>query len=215
MSEKTAATAEAAAPAGKPSKSDQAAKPAKNAKAPQKKGVNLIFILIPVALVAAIVLAVALPPTRGMLAQGPLKPLFARFEKAPAGKGATVNADPAAAAKRLSDTVESDRKAAQAKDAQIAQLQAQVTQLQASPAPSPTPAAKATPVVVSDDVKRTAAYWSGMDADKAAEIIKALPDAYVQQVLRQMPADAVSDIMSALPAKTAARLTVDTGLPAP
>jgi len=56
-------------------------------------------------------------------------------------------------------------------------------------------------------VKRAAAYWAGMDADKAAAIVKVLPDAYVKLVFNQMPPDAVADIMSELPAKTAARLT--------
>lgn len=203
------AAGEAKAGAKPPSGAKAPAAPAKAAKG---KGFNLVFILIPVALIAAAVLLFTLPPTHAMLANGPLKPLLARFDHG-SSKGAKgkskVESDPAADAKKLADQVAADRQAAAAKDAQIAQLQAQVGQLTASPAPTTTPAAtpSATPVVVSEDVKRAATYWAGMDADKAAEIVKQLPDGYVKSVFAQMPADAVSDIMSELPAKRAARLT--------
>jgi hypothetical protein len=178
-------------------------------KKPKTKGFNWVFVLIPVARVAAAVLAFALPPTHAILANGPLKPLFARFGHAPkAGSAAALalkTPDPAADVKRLNDTVAADRKDAAAKDTQITQLQSQVTSLQAQP--TATPAVTSTPAAVPDDVKRAAAYWAGMDADKAAAIVKVLPDAYVKLVFNQMPPDAVADIMSELPAKTAARLT--------
>jgi flagellar motility protein MotE (MotC chaperone) len=102
--------------------------------------------------------------------------------------------------------LESDRKTAAQKDAQIGQLKSQLKQLQADAAAKPAPGASASPAAVSDEVKRVAEYWAGMDADKAAAIIKLLPDSYVKAVFSQMPADAVADIVSELPPKTAARL---------
>jgi hypothetical protein len=195
-------------------------KPAKESKPPKekgagKKGFPWVFLLVPVALVAALVLAFTLPPTHALLMKTPLAPLLARLSpansKGPAGKPQTsadpAAADPVAEVKRLNAQIETDKDAAKQKDAQIGQLQGQVTKLQAPPSTAPTPAGKPTPPIVSDEVKRTAAVWAGMDADKAADIINALPDAYVKSVLSQMPPDAVADIMSALPAKTAARLT--------
>jgi flagellar motility protein MotE (MotC chaperone) len=198
----------------KPAKTPPAAMavPPATEKPAKKGGFPWVFILIPVAIVAALVLAFALPPTHAMLLKSPLGPIVARLG-GPAAKTAGVGGkagapatSPSPDAKSLADAVEADKKAAAQKDAQITQLQAQVTQLQTPP--SPTPAAKPTPAVVTDDMKRAATYWAAMDADKAADIIKVLPEAYVKSVFSQMPADAVSDIMSELPPKTAARLTV-------
>jgi len=61
------------------------------------------------------------------------------------------------------------------------------------------------------EVKRAAAYWAAMDAEKAEAIAQRLPDGYVNRVFAQMSPDAVADIMNALPAKVAARLTADSG----
>jgi len=210
---------EAAKP-GKKAKKVKVPKPPKPPKPPKEKkakskGFNWVLVLIPIAVIAALVLAFTLPPTHALLVNGPLRPLFARFSHASPAEAVAAHpkksADPAADIKRLSDALQTDRTNAAAKDAQIAQLHAQVTELQAPPKSTPAPAPKPTPAAISDDVKRTATYWAGMDADKAADIVKLLPDAYVKLVLSQMPPDAVSDIMSALPAKTAARLTASAG----
>jgi hypothetical protein len=191
----------------KPPKPPKPPKPVKVKKAKTKgKGFNWVLVLIPIALLAAAVLACSLPPTRAILAKGPLKPIFSRFGLAPAS-GTAAKPDPVADAKRLADEVRTDRTNAAAKDAQIAQLQSQVKGLSAPPSAAPSPTPKATPAAITDDVKRAATYWAGMDADKAAAIVKQLPDPYVKLVFSQMPPDAVSDIMSELPAKTAARLT--------
>jgi hypothetical protein len=200
--------------ANKPKKVKEPKPPkAPKGKSEKKGGIPWVLVLIPVALVAALVLAFTLPPTHALLMKSPLGPLIARFtHESPKGlaAGAKPTSDPAADVKRLSDQVAGDKKAAADKDAQISQLQSQVSQIQATPpATAATPAPKPTATVISDDVKRAAAYWAGMDPDKAAAIIKLLPDDYVKAVFSQMPADAVADIMSEMPPKTAARLTAD------
>jgi flagellar motility protein MotE (MotC chaperone) len=231
---------------GDKSKKGKKAKKVKPPKAPKekktpkpkgaKKGIPWVLVLVPVALVAALVLVFALPPTHAMLMKSPLGPLIARLTHESPTKtaaGGKATAAPKDEAKGSGGDAQSDKDAAAQKDAQIAKLQAQVTQLQSSAkvtpdgasasapdgapasapdgAPSPAPTTTAVP----DDVKRTAQYWAAMDADKAADIIKQLPDDYVRGVFSQMPPDAVSDIMSELPAKTAARLTAAAGMPTP
>jgi flagellar motility protein MotE (MotC chaperone) len=198
---------------GKPDKKkpEKTAKPAASkGEKPKKKGPNIVLILVPVAIAAALVLAFTLPPTHALIVKSPLRPLLAKVGLLPkdealaAGKATPVS-DPAADVKRLSNELDASKSDAAAKDALIAQLQSQLKAAAASPSPSPSP--KATPSTVSDDVKRVATYWESMDADKAAEIAGRLPDAYVKLVFSQMPADAVGDIMAALPTKTVARLT--------
>lgn len=205
----------------KPPKPPKPTKPAKPANA-DKKGFNWVLVLVPVAVISAFLLALAVPPTHAIIVNSPLRPLLARIGLAPRSKpaGAKFAApiDLAAQVKRLSDELQTDRKAANAKDARIAQLQSQLAQQQAPAAQSASPATpvpKPSPTPVSDAVKRVATYWAGMDADKAADVIGRLPDAYVRDVLSQMPADAVAEIMNVLPAKTAARLTANAGRVAP
>jgi flagellar motility protein MotE (MotC chaperone) len=200
----------------KPAKPAAPAKPAKD-KAAKKGGFPIVLVLVPIALVAALVLAFLLPPTHAMLMKSPLGPLIARLthssEKA-GGDTAQKPVDPAAEVKRLTAAVAADKSAAAQKDAQIAQLQADKDKAAAPADAAPAPAPKPSPTSVPPDVTRAAAVWAAMDADKAAEIIKQLPDGYVEAVFGQMPADAVSDIMSELPPKVAARLTTDGAAPA-
>jgi flagellar basal body-associated protein FliL len=206
---------EAAEPAKK--KNEKKPKPPQD-KAGKKKGIPWVLLLVPIALVAAFVLAFTLPPTHAMIMKSPLGPLLARFDHS-AAKGALAagTPDPATQVKQLNDALAAEKNTGKQKDQQIAALQAQMKSSAATPAPAdaPSPTPKPTPTDVPDDVKRAAAYWAGMDADKAADIIKQLPDAYVKAVFGQMPADAVADIMSELPPKTAARLTSVGGDTAP
>ncbi len=189
---------------------------AKAEKPAKKKGLNLVVILVPIAVIAALVLAFALPPTHALIVKSPLGPLLAKIglagsaAKTVAGK-TDKPVDPVAEVKRLNLELETGRKAQADKDARIAALQSEVSGLKAPPvvvaSPSPLPSPSPTPV--SDEVKRTATYWAGMDAEKAADIALRLPQSYVKAVFSQMPADAVADIMSALPAPTAAKLTAN------
>jgi len=204
----------------KPDKPEKAAKPDKPAKG-GKKGFNWVLVLVPVAVISAFLLALALPVTHALIVNSPLRPLLARIGLAslvqPAGAKSAAPVDLAAEVKRLSDELETDRKAASAKDARITQLQSQLAQQQAPAAQSgpATAVPKPSPTPVSDALKRVATYWAGMDAEKAADVIGRLPDAYVRDVLGQMPADAVAEIMNVLPAKTAARLTANAGAAQP
>lgn len=181
------------------------APPAVAAVKPKKK-FNLVLLLVPVAVIAALVLAFALPPTHALIVNGPLKPMFTKLGMAGASS-VHAPADPAADVKRLGDELESARKTEAAKDARIAQLQSEVSAAQAPPPDaSPTPLAKPSPTAVPASIKRVAAYWAEMDAEKAAAIAARLPDVYVKDIFGQMPADAVAEIMNAMPAKAAAKL---------
>src|SRR5471032_188934 len=198
---------------------------------PKKR--SLLPILLPILAIGALAGALYWPPSHNIIVNGPLKPILGL-----AGNlGGTLAhpftfasqqqhiADQNREVRRLNATLESDRKKQDEKDARITALQYQVTQLQAEPKPTAVPnvAAKAKPAGgagpaaplagtqgARDSVKRTAAYWSSMDAEKAAAIVQRLPDDYVNQVFAQIPADSVADIMNTLPPKVAARLTAAT-----
>ncbi len=188
----------------------------------RKKGFPIVLVLVPVAVVAALVLAFSLPATHALLLKSPLAPLLAKLglaASATPGGAKAVAADPSVQIKRLNDELESDRKAQAQKDARISALQTQVTQLQAVPSPPaverPATTPKPSPTAVPAAVKNTAAYWAGMDPDKAAEIAKHLPDSYVKAVFSQMPPDAVAEIMNVMPPKVAAKITADGGADPP
>jgi flagellar motility protein MotE (MotC chaperone) len=197
---------------------------------PKKR--SLLPILLPLLAIGALAGALYWPPSHNIIVNGPLKPAWGVVSNL----GGTIArpftfasqqqhiADQNREARRLNATLESDRKKQDEKDARITALQSQVTQLQAEPKPTAVPnvskakpaggAGPAAPLAgtqgAPDAVKRTAAYWSSMDAEKAAAIVQRLPDDYVNQVFAQMPADSVADIMNTLPPKVAARLTAAT-----
>lgn len=117
------------------------------------------------------------------------------------------------------------------KDKQISDLQAQIAQLQsqaasaraaAPPARRPGAAPGASPAAAgfgggtgagdlsagaTEDMKRTAQYWTSMDPENAAKIVQRLPPSYVARVFSLMQPDAVGAILDALPATYAAKLT--------
>jgi flagellar motility protein MotE (MotC chaperone) len=189
---------------------------------------NLTPVILPLVAIAALVFALNWPPSRNVIFNGPLKPAATFL-----GNVGSAIAKPFSFAyqqdqitqrnreiQRLNGTLEGDRKTAEDKDQKIAALQQQITQLQAVPSATPAPPrpqpssalaggsglAMAAAAPVPDDIKRTAAYWASMDAEKAAAIAQRLPDAYVNAVFAQMTPDTVGDIMNALPPKIAARL---------
>jgi len=183
-------------------------------------------IVLPVLALLALAGALYWPPSHRAIFEGPLKPVWGLLGAAgnQAAKPLTFAAQQQQIAdqnRKLRDAAalrEADRKDKEEKDAQIAALRSQVVQLQNTEkaTPEPTPVAKPTAAAadlgvagaaaVPDDIRRTAAYWSSMDADKAAAIAQKLPDDYVNRVFAQMSPDSVADIMNALPAATAARL---------
>jgi len=181
--------------------------------------------VLPLLAIAALAGALWWPPSHNVIVNGPLKPVWALLGNvgSTAGKPLTFAAQQQAIAdqnRKLKDADsqrEADRKDKEAKDRQITALQTEVSQLQtanketSAPVPivKPTAAGAALDAAgppVPDDIRRTAAYWSSMDAEKAAAIAQKLPDDYVNRVFAQMSPDSVGDIMNALPAATAARL---------
>lgn len=187
--------------------------------------------VLPLVAIATLAAALLWPPSHDVIANGPLKPVWTVV----AGVGGVAAkplsfasqqqqiADKNREMRQLNAKLEADRKAQDQKDQRITALQSQITQLQAEPkataAPLPQPRASVTmggSLVVSassvpDDIKRTAAYWTSMDAEKAAAIAQRLPDDYVNRVFAQMAPDAVGDIMNGLPPKVAARLAASAG----
>jgi flagellar motility protein MotE (MotC chaperone) len=183
-------------------------------------------IVLPVLALLALAGALYWPPSHNVIVNGPLKPIWSFLGAAgnQAAKPLTFAAQQQQIAdqnRKLRDDAalrEADRKDKESKDAQIAALRSQVVQLQTSEKATPLPAPVVKPTAaaadlgvantaaVPDDIRRTAAYWSSMDAEKAAAIAQRLPDDYVNRVFAQMAPDSVADIMNALPAKVAARL---------
>jgi flagellar motility protein MotE (MotC chaperone) len=187
-------------------------------------------IILPVLALLALAGALYWPPSHNVIVNGPLKPVWNVLGAAGgrAAKPLTFAAQQQQIAdqnRKLRDDAalrESDRKDKEAKDAQIAALRTQVAQLQSSEKATPLPAPVVKPTAaadlglgaanpVPDDIRRTAAYWSSMDAEKAAAIAEKLPDDYVNRVFAQMSPDSVGDIMDALPPATAARLAAAAG----
>jgi len=184
--------------------------------------------LLPLLALAALAAALWWPPSHKVIVDGPLKPVWGLLGGvgSQAAKPLTFAAQQQQIAdqnRKLLDDAnqrEADRKAQEAKDQQISALQNQIVQIQsqAKATPLPAPQVRATPAAtgalamgstVPDDVRRTAAYWSSMDAEKAAAIVQKLPDDYVNKVFAQMSPDSVGDIMNALPANVAARLAAN------
>lgn len=200
----------------------------------RKKKQSSLPILLPIAAIAMLAIALTWPPSRNFITNGPLKPVATVFD----GVWGTVSrplsfayqqqqiTDRNQQIKDLNDKLESDRKSAADKDAQLLQLQKQIATANAEPAePTPGPAippagqpAGASAVAggapaqtgASDAVHRAAQQWSAMDPEKAASLVQKLPTSYVSAVFAQMSPDSVGPIMDALPAKVAA-LIVESG----
>jgi hypothetical protein len=195
----------------------------------QKK--SSLPILLPIAAIAMLAIALTWPPSRNFITNGPLKPVATVFD----GVWGVVSrplsfayqqqqiTDHNQIIKSLNDKLESDRKTATDKDAQIATLQKQIATAQAEPAAAPTPAAlggapqagslagpagaPAAPQA-STAIRLAAQQWSAMDPEKAAALVQKLPTSYVSAVFAQMSPDSVGPIMDALPAKVAALIVV-------
>jgi hypothetical protein len=198
----------------------------------QKK--SSLPILLPIAAIAMLAIALTWPPSRNFITNGPLKPVATVFD----GVWGVVSkpltfayqqqqlTDRNTDVKTLNDKLESDRKAASDKDAQIAQLQKTIASNNAQPdEATPAPAGPLsvgqaavpgsavnvpTAAAGSDAIRRSAQQWSAMDPERAADLVQKLPTGYVSAVFAQMSPDSVGPIMDALPAKVAA-LIVESG----
>jgi flagellar motility protein MotE (MotC chaperone) len=197
---------------------------------PKKR--NYGKLVLPLVAIAALAGALYWPPSHNVIANGPLRPVWGVLGGvgSQAARPLTFAAQQQQIAdqnRKLRDEAalrEADRQAAENKDKQIAALRTQVVELQSSSKATPLPAPVPKPTVaaagaglagatapVPDDIRRTAAYWGSMDAEKAAAIAVKLPDDYVNRVFAQMQPDSVADIMNALPANVAARLATAAG----
>jgi hypothetical protein len=200
----------------------------------RKKKQSSLPILLPIAAIAMLAIALTWPPSRNFITNGPLKPVATVFD----GIWGTVSkplsfayqqqqiTDRNTQIKDLNDKLESDRKAQADKDAQVAQLQKQITAISnepeaATPAPAvplnvqqpgaaPGTAGAPAPAPASEAIHRAAQQWSAMDPEKAASLVQKLPTGYVSTVFAQMSPDSVGPIMDALPSKVAA-LIVESG----
>jgi hypothetical protein len=201
----------------------------------RKKKQSSLPILLPIAAIAMLAIALTWPPSRNFITNGPLKPVATVFD----GIWGTVSkplsfayqqqliTDRNQQIKDLNDKLEVDRKAQADKDAQVAQLQKQITAINNQPdastpapaaplngqaqAPAPgAPAGAPAAGTASDAIRRNAQQWSAMDPEKAAALVQKLPTGYVSTVFAQMSPDSVGPIMDALPAKVAA-LIVESG----
>jgi hypothetical protein len=195
----------------------------------QKKG-SLLPVLLPIAAIVMLIVALTWPPSRNFITNGPLHPVAAVADSIWAVVSRPLTfayqqqqiTDRNVQVKQLNDKLESDRTAADAKDAQIASLQKQIAAIQnetasASPSPAPTLAAGAPGGAAggpgapagspdADAIARTAKQWSAMDPERAAALAQKLPEAYDAQVLAQMSPDSVGPIMDALPSAFAAKV---------
>lgn len=192
---------------------------------------------LPLLALAALIFAVNWPPSQRVIANGPLKPAWDAGANVVAvvGRPFSFAAERQTIVERnrtirtLNGQLEQERQAKVDADTRIKQLQQQVANLSAAAVtpkavplpplpksaipPSATSASAAVagaspaPARSADDAKRLAATWASMEPEKAAAMIQRLPDDEVTRVLAQMDADSAGEIMSALPAAVAARIS--------
>ncbi len=198
----------------------------------RKKKQNSLPILLPIAAIAMLIVALTWPPSRNFITNGPLHPVAASVNTfwSTVSRPLTFAyqqqqiTDRNVVVKALNDKLETDRKAAGDKDAQIATLQKQVAAIQNQPEAS-TPAPVATipisagassavtgtsgvpaPLPAGETLARTAKQWSAMDPERAAALVQKLPESYDAAVFAQMSPDNVGPIMDALPPVFAAKI---------
>ncbi len=198
----------------------------------RERKVNLRPLLLPIIALLALAGALVWPPSHKVIVDGPLAPLWSNI--AQMGRPFSfayqnqVIADRNREIKSLNDRLEGQRKTVAERDTKIGALQDTLKRLQNAPPPAtPAPSiAKAVPaggaattstlggasgqtVPRPDDISRVASYWGGMEADKAAAIVQRLPEDYVVRIFSKMSPDQVGEILAALPAAVAARLTAE------
>jgi hypothetical protein len=198
----------------------------------QKKG-SLLPVLLPIAAIAMLIVALTWGPSRSFITNGPLHPVANVADSIWATVSRPLTfayqqqqiTDRNVQVKQLNDKLETDRKTADAKDAQIASLQKQITTIQAesaeAPSPAPGPSGASAPGAAaatggvpgapapSPDaaaIALAAKQWSAMDPERAAALAQKLPEAYDAQVFAQMSPDNVGPIMDALPSTFAAKI---------
>ena len=192
-------------------------------------------ILLPIIAVLLLVAALVLPPSRNIIFNGPLAPLWRIAGSAVANIAkpfhfAAMNNEITARDRtiaQLRSEIASDKAQLSDRDKTISSLQSQVNQvMQQSAADKQKGVAKAPPVTTDSsglgtgaaggsdlaanataDMRRTANYWASMDAESAAKLVQREPIPYTARIFALMPADAVGQILNNLPAPYAAALT--------
>ena len=192
-------------------------------------------IILPVVAVLLLVAALVLPPSRNIIFNGPLAPLWRVAGTAFANVAkpfhfAYMNNEITArdhTIAQLQAQIAADKTQLSDRDKTISSLQSQVNQvMQQSAADKLKTVAKA-PAASTDssgvggaassandlaanatpDMRRTANYWASMDAENAAKLVQRQPIQYAARIFALMPADAVGQILNNLPAAYAAALT--------
>lgn len=191
-------------------------------------------IILPVVAVLLLVAALVLPPSRNIILNGPLAPVWRIAGNVIAGIAkpfhfAAMNNEITARDRtiaQLNAQITADKAQISDRDKTISSLQSQINQvMQQSAADKQKTVAKAPPVTTegsglsgsahgsdlaanaSPDMRRTANYWASMDAESAAKLIQRQPIPYAARIFALMPADAVGQILNNLPAPYAAALT--------
>ncbi|MEO7040330.1 MAG: hypothetical protein ABI186_09905 [Candidatus Elarobacter sp.] len=179
--------------------------------------------------VALVVLGIALawPPSHRVIADGPLKPVWAALANGSAQLARPLSV--VAVQQRVNDRdrtirgldaeLEKQRRAQSDADGRVRRLQEQISELSSQPQPAPAPAPRLRaapnapfPVAGTGSTraageKRLAATWSAMDPDKAAAVVQRLPLDEATRVLAAMDPDSAGAILDALPSGVAARIS--------
>lgn len=193
-------------------------------------------ILLPIIAVILLALAFILPPSRNLIMNGPLAPMW-RVTGTYAGNilkpfhFATLNkeiGDRDHTIAQLQAQINDQKAQLTGRDKQISALQSQINQMAQQGVAERAKNVPKAPAAGSDtaasagagqssgsdlaanatpDMRRTASQWAAMDAESAAKVVQKLPVPYVARVLALMPADAAGQILAALPTTYAAALT--------
>ncbi len=202
-----------------------------------KKKFNPRKLILPMVALLALGFALWWPPSQkritGFVTNGPLNPIVARIGAfftpylAPLhfASQEQVIADRNRQIEALGGEIESQRKDAASKDAQIAALQYQIKQMQSAAAKAaeatPSPGVRAAGAAgangeapapaettsTTDDPKHAAAVWATMDPEQAAAVAQKLPADYTAKVLALMSNDAAGQLLGALPPDYAAKVS--------
>ena len=185
---------------------------------------------LPLLVIAFVIAAFAIEPSRNAIMNGPLAPMWRTAD----AKFAPITAPFHFAAQnqviternrqilQLQQQVADAQGKAQEKDKQITALQNHVSQLESKPEKTPAPAtlpqtkpnggfsapsSSDLSASATADMRRTAQDWASMDPENAAKLVEKLPTAYVARVFAVMTPDAAGAVLDALPPVYAAQLT--------
>ena len=194
-------------------------------------------LILPVVAIGLVIFAFVWPPSRNVIAAGPMGPVWSvvgnafnnvatPFHWAAQNQVITdrntriaqlekSNADQAS---KLADSQQKIKDLT----AQVQTLQTNVANASAAPNASSAPAgpasvgASSAPSGANDlsqgatpDMRRTALVWANMEPENAAKVVQKLPIPYVARILALMSPDTVGALLDALPADYAAKLTQD------